>query len=145
MDIKVKDWFSIMEYDNYVNDYIILDKEKREVDRTCALENILSAYGENNILKMNIEHYNDYDDVYDIVLRLDLDSINEGDVLYLDSENGFTYKVEVININDFREPSMKYAIDLIDCNGVRYSNIYGDVMFVGQDFIDKCRKELYES
>jgi hypothetical protein len=68
--------------------------------------------------------------------------VKEDDVLYFDSENGLTYKVEVININDFREPSMKYAIDLIDCNGVRYSEYYGDITFVGQDFIDKCRKEL---
>lgn len=68
--------------------------------------------------------------------------VKEDDVLFLDSENGLTYKVEVININDYREPSMKYVIDLIDCNGVRYSEAYGDVAFVGQDFIDKCRKEL---
>jgi hypothetical protein len=48
------------------------------------------------------------------------------------------YTVEVISVNDFREPSMKYAIDVIDCNGVRYTDAYGDYAFVGQDFIDKC-------
>lgn len=68
--------------------------------------------------------------------------VKEDDILYLDSENGLTYQIEVVNINDYREPSMKYAIDLIDCNGVRYSEYYGDITFVGQDFIDKCRKEL---
>jgi hypothetical protein len=67
--------------------------------------------------------------------------VKEDDVLYFDSENGMTHKIEIININDYREPSMKYAIDLIDCNGVRYSEYCGDI-FVGQDFIDKCRKEL---
>jgi hypothetical protein len=64
--------------------------------------------------------------------------VNKGDVLYLDSENGMKYTVEVISVNDFREPSMKYAIDVIDCNGVRYTDAYGDYAFVGQDFIDKC-------
>jgi hypothetical protein len=68
--------------------------------------------------------------------------VKDADVLYFDSENGLTYKVEVINVNDYREPSMKYAIDLIDGNGRRFSDAYGDVRFVGQDFIDKCRKEL---
>jgi hypothetical protein len=66
--------------------------------------------------------------------------VKENDILYLDSENGLTYKIDIININDFREPSMKYAIDLIDCNGVRYSESYGDYYFCGQDFIDKCHR-----
>jgi hypothetical protein len=66
--------------------------------------------------------------------------VNKGDVLYLDSENGLRYKVEVININDYREPSMKYAIDLVQENGARYTDAYGDYAFVGQDFIDKCYK-----
>ena len=64
--------------------------------------------------------------------------VKEGDVLYLDSENGMTY--EVINVNDFREPSMKYAIDIIYSTDVRYTDIYEDYAFVGQDFIDKCYK-----
>lgn len=68
--------------------------------------------------------------------------VNKGDVLYLDSENGLRYKVEVVNVNDFREPSMKYAIDLVQEqeNGARYTDAYGDYAFVGQDFIDKCYK-----
>lgn len=141
MDIKVKDWFSIMEYDNCLDEYIVLGKDKREVFRTCSLESLLSEYGENNILKMNIEPF-DYDNAYDVILCLDVDSVKEDDILWLDSENGLTYRVEIININNWREPSMKYAVDLMDCNGVRYTEAYGDYYFCGQDFIDKCRKEL---
>ena len=66
--------------------------------------------------------------------------VNKGDVLYLDSENGMKYTVEVISVNDYREPSMKYAVDMVDSNGARYSDCYGDYAFVGQDFIDKCYK-----
>ena len=66
--------------------------------------------------------------------------VNKGDVLYLDSENGMKYTVEVISVNDYREPSMKYAVDMVDGNGARYSDCYGDYAFVWQDFIDKCYK-----
>ena len=81
----------------------------------------------------------------DVANKLILNMVKEApeieeNVLYLDSENGMRYTVEVISVNDFREPSMKYAIDLVDCNGVRYSDCYGDYYFVGQDFIDKCYK-----
>jgi hypothetical protein len=51
--------------------------------------------------------------------------VNKGDVLYLDSENGMKYTIEVVNVNDYREPSMKYAIDMIDGNGVRYTDACG--------------------
>lgn len=66
--------------------------------------------------------------------------VNKGDVLYLDSENGMRYTIEVISVNDYREPSMKYAIDMVDSNGARYSDCYGDYAFVEQDFMDKCYK-----
>ncbi len=66
--------------------------------------------------------------------------VNKGDILYLDSENGMKYTIEVINVNDYREPSMKYAVDMIDGNGVRYSDAYGDYYFCGDDFIRKCHK-----
>ena len=70
--------------------------------------------------------------------------VNKGDVLYLDLKHGLKYMkytVEVISVNDYREPSMKYAIDMVDGNGVRYSDCYGDYAFVGQEFIDKCYKK----
>lgn len=45
--------------------------------------------------------------------------INKGDVLYLDSDNGMRYTIEVLSVNDYREPNMKYAVDMIDGNGAR--------------------------
>lgn len=66
--------------------------------------------------------------------------VEKDDVLYFDSENGLTYRVEIVSINEFRPPENKYAIDLIDPNGNSYYDAYGDFAFVGQDFIDKCRK-----
>ena len=66
--------------------------------------------------------------------------VEKDDVLYLDSENGLTYEIEIISINEFRPPESKYAINLIDPNGNSYYDTYGDFAFVGQDFIDKCRR-----
>ena len=59
-----------------------------------------------------------------------------GDKYILHSSNGMDYNIEVINVNDFREPSMKYGIDMYDGNGT-YA---GDVMFVGEDFLSKCKR-----
>ena len=59
-----------------------------------------------------------------------------GDKYILHSSNGMDYDIEVINVNDFREPSMKYGIDVYDSNGV-YA---GDVLFVDDVFLDKCEK-----
>lgn len=66
--------------------------------------------------------------------------VRENDVLKMDSENGMTYTVEIISINEFRPSDEKYAIDLIDGNGNRYSDSYGDVYFCGDDFINNCYK-----
>ena len=59
-----------------------------------------------------------------------------GDKYILHSSNGMYYDIEVINVNDFREPSLKYGIDVYDGNGT-YA---GDVMFVGESFLSKCEK-----
>ena len=59
-----------------------------------------------------------------------------GDKYILHSSNGINYDIEIINVNDFREPSLKYGIDVYDGNGT-YA---GDVMFVGEDFLSKCEK-----
>ena len=56
--------------------------------------------------------------------------IKVGDKFIFHSSNGLDYKMEIININDFREPSMRYAIDIEDCNG----NHPDDYYFVGIDF-----------
>ena len=62
--------------------------------------------------------------------------VNVGDKFILHSENGMDYKISIANINNCREPSMKYAIDVEDGNGVHPD----DVMFVGDDFLSKCEK-----
>ena len=58
--------------------------------------------------------------------------INVNDEYVLHSQNGMDYKIIVISINNFREPSMKYGLDVWDGNGV----YCGDVMFVGDDFFE---------
>ena len=51
------------------------------------------------------------------------------------TEDVKVYNIEIININNFREPSAKYGID------VYYRGLYlGDVVFVGKEFLDKCEK-----
>lgn len=67
--------------------------------------------------------------------------VKQGDILYLNSENGLTYKIEVISVNFYRPPEMIYAINIIDPNGNSYYMSYGDFYFCGQDFIDKCTKK----
>lgn len=64
--------------------------------------------------------------------------IKVGDRLILNSSNGMTYKVIVENVNEFRPPEMKYAVDVIDENGNSYYNQQGDLFFCGDDFIEKC-------
>lgn len=59
-----------------------------------------------------------------------------GDKFILHSENGMNYSIEIININDFRESSMKYGADVYDENGT-YA---GDVMFFGDELLGKCDK-----
>lgn len=62
---------------------------------------------------------------------------NVGDKYILHSENGMDYSIEIINVNDFREPGMKYGADVYDANG---NYVGGDVMFFGDDFLKKCQK-----
>ena len=64
--------------------------------------------------------------------------INVGDKFVLHSVNGMDYDIEIVNVSDYREPDMKYAIDVYDKNGV--SVYIDDVLFVGEDFIRKCEK-----
>lgn len=59
-----------------------------------------------------------------------------GDKYILHSSNGMDYNIEIINVNNFREPSMKYGADIYDGNGV-YA---GDVTFFGDEFLNKCEK-----
>ena len=59
-----------------------------------------------------------------------------GDKYILHSSNGMDYSIEVVNVNNYREPSMKYGINVYDGNGT-YA---GDVMFVGESFLCECEK-----
>lgn len=59
-----------------------------------------------------------------------------GDKYILHSENGMDYNIEIINVNNFREPSMKYGADIYDQNGT-YA---GDVVFFDDAFLNKCEK-----
>jgi hypothetical protein len=59
-----------------------------------------------------------------------------GDKYILHSSNGMDYNIEIINVNNFREPPMKYGADVYDGNGV-YA---GDVMFFDDAFLSKCEK-----
>jgi hypothetical protein len=59
-----------------------------------------------------------------------------GDIYILRSEDNIGYKIKIVNVNDFREPNMKYAIDVYNGNGMHFD----DVMFVGDEFLAKCEK-----
>ena len=59
-----------------------------------------------------------------------------GDKFILHSANGMDYKIEIVNVNYYREPSMWYACDVTDENGVSSD----DVIFCGDDVINKCEK-----
>lgn len=49
---------------------------------------------------------------------------------------GKSFEIKVVNINNFREPSMRYGVDIYDQNGL----CEGDIKFVGDDFF-KINKE----
>ena len=69
-----------------------------------------------------------------------------GDKLTFHSDNGYDYQVIIENINNFRPDDMKYAVNIIDPNGISYYESYGDLYFCGDSFIDKCiwRNEYIE-
>ena len=52
------------------------------------------------------------------------------------ADNGKIFNIEVVNVNNFREPSMKYACDVYDENG-KYA---GDYLFFGDAFLNNCEK-----
>ncbi len=58
--------------------------------------------------------------------------INVNDKFILHSKDGHDYRIEVVNKNEFREPDMKYALDIYDENG----NCNDDVFFVGDEFFE---------
>lgn len=64
--------------------------------------------------------------------------IKKNDKFILHSSDGTDYRMEVININEYREPSAKYGLDVYNADGV-YA---GDVMFFGDNFFEKNRDKL---
>ena len=54
------------------------------------------------------------------------------------SKNGMDYRIEIVSVNEFREPSMKYGCDIWDGNGV-YA---GDVAFFGDDFFNDFKNQF---
>lgn len=68
-------------------------------------------------------------------------TVSKGDILELHSENGLIYKVEILNINEYRPPEVKYACDIIDPYGNSYFSTYKDYYFCGDDFIQKLKKK----
>lgn len=67
--------------------------------------------------------------------------IKLGDTFIFHSSNGMDYKIVIVSINDFREPSMKYGADIYDEN----ENSVDDIMFFGDDFLDKCEKIMEDN
>lgn len=64
--------------------------------------------------------------------------IKVNDKFVFHSENGMDYRIEVININNYRDPWEKYGCDIWDGNGT-YA---GDVTFVGDDFFNNYEERL---
>lgn len=56
--------------------------------------------------------------------------INLDDKFILHKPNRTDLRIKVVNINDFRPPDMKFALEVFDENG----NAFDDVCFVGDDF-----------
>lgn len=61
--------------------------------------------------------------------------IEVDDEFIFHSKNGEDYKIRVININEFRDPWMKYGCDIWDGNGT----YVGDVVFMGDDFFNEFK------
>lgn len=57
-----------------------------------------------------------------------MSEIKVGDRVIITDLKGNKYRGVLVNINDFRDPCMKYAIDIKG---------FGDVVFVGEEQIDK--------
>lgn len=64
--------------------------------------------------------------------------IRINDTFLFHSSNGMNYKIRIVNINSYREPSERYACDVWDGNG----NYAGDVMFFGDDFFETNKDKI---
>lgn len=66
-----------------------------------------------------------------------MNTVKIDDKFILHSQDGNDYIIKIVNINFYREPDMKYALDVYDKNGISISN---DVMFCGDELLRKCEK-----
>lgn len=66
-------------------------------------------------------------------------NIKVGTRFILNSENGMTYEYEVINVNDFREPSMRYAADVMI---VETGESLPDEVFFGDDWLNNFSSQI---
>lgn len=64
--------------------------------------------------------------------------LNVGDRYIFHSENGLEYTIEIINISEYRESSMKYACDVYDSIG-HYAE---DYIFLGDKFFEDNKDKL---
>lgn len=64
--------------------------------------------------------------------------MNIGDEFILHSENGRDYTIEIVNANECREPSLRYAADVWDDEG----NCPEDLMFFGDEFFEKNKSKI---
>lgn len=68
-----------------------------------------------------------------------MSKIKVGDRFILHSQDGNDYTMEIVNINDYREPDMKYAFDAYDENGNSISN---NVLFCGDELLNTCERVM---
>ena len=68
-----------------------------------------------------------------------MSKVKVGDRFILHSQEGHDYTMEIVNINDYREPDMKYAFDAYDENGNSISN---DVLFCGDELLNTCERVM---
>lgn len=59
-----------------------------------------------------------------------------GDKYILHSADGKKYHIEVVNVNEYRDPATRYAVDISNEDGV-YAD---DVKFVSDDLLAQCEK-----
>lgn len=64
--------------------------------------------------------------------------IKVDDEFIFHSKNGMDYRIEIVNVNEFRDPSSKYGCDVWDGNG----NYAEDVVFLGDDFFDDFKDQF---
>lgn len=64
--------------------------------------------------------------------------MNVGDIFILHSENGRDYTIEIVNVNECREPWLRYAADVWDDEG----NCPEDFIFFGDEFFEKNKSKI---